>query len=79
MAEDQAAQERGGAHPEPRRQVLAENYVHAVHPDHGEAVVYVPGQALPDWVVDAMDAGRFHRDRHGTVTLDAPRKGRSSS
>jgi hypothetical protein len=30
---------------------LAPGYVHCdAHPDHGEPVVYTPGELLPDWV-----------------------------
>jgi hypothetical protein len=36
-----------------------------VHPEHGEDVVYVRGQALPSWVVEALDAGRFDRGESG--------------
>ena len=32
--------------------VCARGYVHAVHPDHGEPVVFVPGEMLPSWAVD---------------------------
>jgi hypothetical protein len=70
-----AGQERGPGD-DAGRQVLADDYVHAVHPEHGEPVVYVPGQALPAWVVEELNAGRFTRDRDG-VTL-SPKSGGGS-
>jgi hypothetical protein len=55
------------------RPTLATAYVHAVHPEHGEDVVYVPGQALPGWVAEALDAGRYTRDRDEvTLTPEKP-------
>jgi hypothetical protein len=45
---DEAAQETGPAEVKVPR--LSRTYVHAVHPDHGEPVVFVPGELLPDWV-----------------------------
>lgn len=33
----------------PAPAVLARDYVHAKHPDTGADVVFVPGEALPDW------------------------------
>ena len=33
--------------------VTADDYVHAVHPDTGLDVVFVPGETLPDWVAPA--------------------------
>jgi hypothetical protein len=32
-------------------------FIHAVHPDHGEDVTYVPGERLPGWVRDNLAAG----------------------
>ena len=36
---------------------LSPGYVHAIHPDHGEPVVYAPGQELPAWLREAIDGG----------------------
>ena len=46
-ADDLAAQEHG---PGVKPTKVATSYVHAKHPDHGEDVVFVPGELLPDWV-----------------------------
>jgi hypothetical protein len=50
---------------------LSPGYVHAVSPEHGEPVVFTPGQALPDWVIEAVDAGAvLAPDEHeGSFTL----------
>jgi hypothetical protein len=50
---------------------LSPGYVHAVHPEHGQPVVYQPGQALPDWLVAELDAGGvLVPDEHeGSFTL----------
>lgn len=60
----------------PRR--LSPGYIHAIHPDHGEAVVYTPGQLLPEWVCDRLDAGAplLLDDLPDSFTLgDVPPKG----
>jgi hypothetical protein len=37
---------------------LAPGFVHVdAHPDHGEPVVYTPGELLPDFVLDALAHG----------------------
>jgi hypothetical protein len=36
------------------RHAFAEDYVHAVHPDTGATVVFVPGEALPEWAAQAQ-------------------------
>lgn len=53
QAADLAAQERAdvAAPPTP---VTSTRWVRAVHPDHGEAVVYVPGETLPAWVAQGL-------------------------
>jgi hypothetical protein len=58
--------------PAPR---LAPGYVHAVHPDHGEPVVYTPGQLLPDWVAEAIEGGAqlVADEAEGSFTLQLPR------
>ncbi|MFG2167423.1 hypothetical protein [Micromonospora chersina] len=37
--------------------VVAPAHVYAVHPDTGDEVVFVPGEALPEWAVEAAVAG----------------------
>jgi hypothetical protein len=37
--------------------VHADAYIHAVNAD-GEAVVYVPGELLPEWVAEQVNAGK---------------------
>jgi hypothetical protein len=45
---------------------LAPGYVHVdAHPDHGEPVLYTPGELLPDWVRAALAAG-------GTLAVEGP-------
>ena len=36
---------------------MAPCWIHAVHPDHGEDVTYVPGERLPAWLRDDLAAG----------------------
>ena len=37
---------------------LAPGFVHVdAHPEHGEPVVYTPGELLPDWLRDALASG----------------------
>lgn len=36
------------------RHTFAEDYVHAVNPDIGVTVVFVPGEALPEWAAQAQ-------------------------
>jgi hypothetical protein len=35
--------------------MIATDYGHTVHPETGEDVVFIPGEALPDWVVAVAD------------------------
>jgi len=37
--------------------VQAPCFIHAVHPEHGEEVTYVPGERLPDWLRADLAAG----------------------
>jgi hypothetical protein len=46
----------------------------ATHPDHGEEVVFVPGELLPDWAAQALDSGRLDRDAAGITRLDLRKK-----
>jgi hypothetical protein len=45
-----------------------------MHPDHGDAAVYPPGQLLPDWVAAALARQRPEPDRHGVYRLAVPTK-----
>jgi hypothetical protein len=53
IAADEAAQEKGHG-PAPRVHTLAPAYIRAVHGDTGIAVVFVPGEALPDLVATRL-------------------------
>jgi hypothetical protein len=75
-ARDEAAQERGGSAGFPVG-VLSPGYVQCeagMHPDHGDAVVFPPGQLLPRWVVAALVAQRPDPDEHGVYRLALPTK-----
>jgi hypothetical protein len=65
---DLRAQERAAADA-PKVPVVAKQYIHAVHPEHGEGVVFVPGEALPGWAVDALKAGRGRVTDEGHIVL----------
>ncbi len=72
--EDRVRQERAGA-PGGLRSVnrTAPGYVHAVSPETGDPVVFVPGEALPDWAVEALDAGKSTRhEQTGVIVLNVP-------
>jgi hypothetical protein len=45
---DQSTQERASASLKVGR--TARTFVHAVHPDTGTDVVFLPGELLPEWV-----------------------------
>ena len=55
---------------------MSPGYVHAVSPEHGEPVVFSPGQLLPGWMAEALDGGAvLVPDEHpGSFTLQ-PAKG----
>jgi hypothetical protein len=75
-ARDEAAQERAGAAAH-LTGVLSPGYVQCeagMHPDHGDAVVYPPGQLLPGWVAAALATQRPEPDRHGVYRLAVPTK-----
>lgn len=55
LAADEAAFERGVGAPIVRR--TAAGYIHTTNPD-GEEVVFVPGEALPDWALTALGRGQ---------------------
>ncbi len=77
---DLAALERAGAKPGARSVAMQPGYYLHVdaHPDHGEPVVFVGGEALPEWVVEAMAAEDppGTADEHGIRRLTMPPKGR---
>jgi hypothetical protein len=57
MANDLRAQERADVTPGIDTPVLSPGYVHCeagMHPDHGDAVVFPPGQLLPKWAAEAL-------------------------
>jgi hypothetical protein len=67
IAADMRAQERGDSTTRTVR--TSPTYIRATNPD-GEPVVYVPGEALPSWVVAKLDAGRGRIDAEtGAVVL----------
>jgi hypothetical protein len=72
-AADEAAQERTGAAPgaagalSPGRVAVAAG----MHPDHGEPVMFLPGELLPAWAVAALVAQRPDPDEHGVYRLEA--------
>ena len=56
MANDLRAQERADATPQPGY-VTSPGYVRCpagMHPEHGDAVGFPPGQLLPEWVAEAL-------------------------
>lgn len=71
IAEDLAAQELGP--PLVNRQRCATAYIRATRPD-GVPVTFVPGEALPEWVVRQLDSGRATFDeKTGAWTLAGKR------
>jgi hypothetical protein len=58
IADDMAAQELGPSNDVPRLPLAAPSYIRAVHPEQGDEVTFVPGEALPDWVRDVLPAGK---------------------
>jgi len=73
-AEDAAAQEAASvaaAPPPPpaRIGVQAPSYIRAKHPDHGEPVVFVPGELLPEWAAEKVKAGKAKVDADGVMVL----------
>jgi hypothetical protein len=75
-AEDRLRQERAaapaGIPPSPNR--TSPGYVHAVSPE-GHAVVFVPGEALPSWAVEALDSERVTRHpQTGVLVLNVAPK-----
>lgn len=75
---DLAAQERAGAPALVPVARTSPGYVHAVSPEHGERVVFVPGELLPGWAVEAIDGGKqaTRDEQTGVLTLDVGVKAR---
>ncbi|SCG73932.1 hypothetical protein [Micromonospora inositola] len=64
----------------PRHRGTATAYIRATHPDTGQPVTYVPGEALPEWVSEALRDGKASFDVDAKAwTLDAPAARRSKS
>ena len=59
MLRNEPSQELGDA---PAFPEICQDYLHVVHPDTGLDVVFIPGEALPDWLVGV---------RHEAATHDA--------
>jgi hypothetical protein len=73
QAADQAAQERGAATAHDVG-MQSPGYIQVpagMHPDHDEAVMFNPGELLPDWAAEAMRKQRPEPDEHGTYHLSA--------
>ena len=47
-------------------------FVRAVHPGHGEPVIYTPGELLPGWAAAALEAGQGKVVAEGVLELDKP-------
>lgn len=74
LAQDAVAQERAGAVPRPTG-VLSPGWVHATHPEHGQPVVFVAGEMLPQWVLDQWDRAKHDvRSRVWTIQPLARRR-----
>lgn len=61
---DEAAAVAGSAsiaEPAGRDPRLCVTYLHTVHPDTGNEVVFVPGEALPDWAVKVQNEAQAER------------------
>jgi hypothetical protein len=80
-AADEAAQERAGAAARDIG-VQSPGYIAVpagMHPDHDEAVTFVPGELLPRWAAAALLDQRPEPDDHGVYHLvSVGRKGRKS-
>ncbi len=81
QAADEAAQEQAGA---TARDVGVQSpgFVQVpagVHPDHGEPVMFNPGELLPPWAAAALLDQRPEPDEHGVYHLvSAGRKARKT-
>ena len=76
---DMRVQERGDTLPPSPQFVLSPGYVRVpagVHPDHGEPVVFAPGQLLPDWAAELLAQQHPVPDRQGVYELAKPKGGK---
>ena len=49
--------------------VTAPGYIRAKSPEHGEDVVFVPGELLPQWAADAVRVGKGKPADGGVIEL----------
>lgn len=76
-AEAVAVQERGGGLTTGGgAERISNGYLHTVHPDTGNEVVFVPGEALPDWAVAVQNEQLAARVRPREATEDEASSGR---
>ncbi len=76
MARDLRRQERGPT-PPGTSGVLAPGYVQVpggAHPDHGEAVVFAPGELLPGWLTELLREQRPETDGHGVYRPEVSKR-----
>jgi hypothetical protein len=66
LVADLRAQERGPA-PPGTSGLLAPGYVHVDVRD--DVLVFLPGELLPQWVAELLEAQHPERDRHGVFHL----------
>jgi hypothetical protein len=77
MANDLKAQERADATPDIDTPVLSPGYVRCpagMHPGHDDAVVFTPGQLLPEWVAEALAEQKPEPSYDGIYVLSLPKK-----
>ncbi len=55
-----------GEAPERTQPVILTDYLHTTHPDTGVDVVFVPGEALPQWAAEAKAAEDTHTAKPAT-------------
>lgn len=63
-----------GPAPEKAQPVILDDYLHTTHPDTGVDVVFVPGEAIPQWAAQAKAA----EDKHATETPQTRHTGKGS-
>jgi hypothetical protein len=72
MKNDLRVQERADATPDIDTPVLAPGYIRCaagMHPDHDDAVVFTPGQLLPDWAAEALQHQKPEPSSDGIYVL----------
>ena len=70
-AADERAQERASTQdPVHRLGTVAPGYVHVKDPKTGEELVFVPGEALPEWAVKALRDSRVEPDERNVYRVD---------